>query len=180
MRPVLDARFDHLSKGQRDSLWEWRRAVEGDDPHKGLWIVQGRGEGSSYIANVAMRRMVLDHEWSWEWFTAEEIIQATRNRWSYDEQIRQHPNDDDLWKEQQRVEEEIDFFWNTAGIICIDDLHSTEDVKFWRKHCQGSLERRIKNGKPTIVATDMPPEYREFSDITRVISNLFVVCDAAR
>jgi hypothetical protein len=180
MRPVLDARFDQLDKKAKDKLWEWRRCVEDDAPTKGLWVVGPRGAGSSYIANVAMRRMVTDHDWSWEWFTAAEIIEATRSRWSYDEQVRQHPYDDALWEEARTAEEEIDVFWNKVEIVCVNDLHSIVDVKFWRRHCQEWLEQRIKAGRPAIVATDMLPNHREFEDITRVIHNLFVVCDATR
>jgi hypothetical protein len=180
MRPVLNARFDQLTKPQKDKLREWREQVNSNGYHKGLWIVGARGAGSSYIANVAVRRLVTDNDWGWEWFTAAEIIEATRNCWGYDEQIRQHPYDDGLWEEYRSAEDSIDFFWNKIEIVCVDDLHSNTDVKFWRKHCQESLEQRIKAGRPVVVATDMAPNDPAFTDITRVIENLFVIVHATR
>lgn len=180
--PPLDATWENLGPEPREALLEWRRRVVEDEPYKGLWIVAPRAGGSSYVAKVAMRRMVYGETnmRNWEWLTGLELIKAMRTRWSSEDMMRHHPDDYALWQESDLIQRDFDYFWDEAQIVCVDDLHSSLDIGFWRKHLQHDLEARVKLGKPTIVATDMAPNHSGFSDIQRVIETWFVICDARR
>lgn len=179
-RPRLNATWENLATPARSALTEWKHRIDENDTHQGLWVVAERAGGSSYVANVAMRKMVYDNTWSWEWLQAKDLINAKRAQWSAAEAVRFHPNDYDLWQEGNQIDLELNFLWEEADIICIDDLHAVLDIPFWRKHLQPDLEGRVKAGRPVVVATDMIPSHSEIRDIERVIQTLFVVCDARR
>lgn len=179
-RPRLNATFDNLTTDQKQKLFLWKEQVDNETERQGLWVHGNRLSGTSYIANVAMRQMAYGNGWEWEWQPANDLIRAKRNQWNASEQTRLHPEDYSLYQEHMSIDEVFDIFWTKAHVVCIDDFHDDLDVRFWRKHLQPDLEQRVKARLPTIVATTMAPNHREFADIQRVIEHYFVTCHATR
>jgi hypothetical protein len=172
--------FRNLSMEQRELLREWYLNLDQDIDRKSLWIAGPRRAGSSYIAKVAMLKLIKSMSPAWEWLTAKELIDATRTRWTTADHVKHHPDDYSLWMDNMALEAEFDFFWREAQYIAIDNFHDTLDVRFWRRFIQPDLEARLEARKPVILATNMLPDHREFADITRVIESYFVVCRATR
>lgn len=172
--------FANLSKEQQDDLVQWRKNVRGDSEQVGLWVFGKRGSGTSYIAKCALHKMIVDNrEWGWEYHTASEVMGAMRNLWNLSKQIGPH-TDNDTMEEYLLIDEEFRYLWDKAQIVMLDDLHDALDIGFWRSHIQSGIDQRVKQYKPTIIATTLAPNSTEFADMQRVIENRFVVIHATR
>lgn len=184
MLPELDASISCVTDVQRQQLAGWLARVDRHEevrPHWhqiGLWIYGPRLSGSTYIARVAARRMWEKNKLDVQWEDAKDLLDIKRDQWTLDDRIKRFP-DDNLYQEQMLLEMSTDRFWQ-GDVACVNDLYSDLDIRFWRRFLQPEMESRIKRGQPTIVATDMPPNYREFDGLQPVIEHYFVVCDAAR
>jgi len=173
------ALWSNLTPEQKSDLWRWRKAVEGQEVGPvGLWVCGDRFAGSSYIASIAYGRMTTDHpEWVPQYHNARVLMEGIREYWQL-AQDPHRPESDELTQDYYALDDEIDRLWNKAGLVWLDDLHDNLDMRFWLRHVQPDLERRVKSGKATIVATNCTPNHPEFQTIQRVIEGLFVVVQA--
>lgn len=173
------AHFINLTSEQKDLLWSWRWAVNGTEPGKiGLWVYGSRGTGSSYIASIAYGRLSKDHpDWIPLYHNAKVLMESIREYW----QLAQDPNrgqSEELTQDYYALDDGLNLLWDRADLVWLDDLHDSLDLRFWMRHVQPDLERRVKDGKPTIVSTNCAPNHPEFQTIQRVIESLFVVVEA--
>lgn len=177
----FNTRFLDLEPDQQADLKRWRRNVNEDGNEQvGLWVYGSRFSGSSYIARCALHKMVVEHDdWDWEYHTAVEVMSAMRNLWSLSRQLEQKL-DSEMLQEHMLIDEEFRFLWDKAHIVLIDDLYDSLDMTFWRNHVHDHIDRRVKERKPTIIATTMPPNHRVFDDVRRVLEGRFVICHATR
>lgn len=173
--------FLNLTEEQQADLKQWRRNVhEPLNEQVGLWVYGKRGSGTSYIAKCALHKMVVEHrDWVWEYHTATEVMTAMRNLWNLSKQIGPQ-TDNDTMHEYLLIDEEFRYLWDKANVVLLDDLYDYLDIGFWRSHIQAHIDGRVKQYKPTIIATTMAPNSTEFADMQRVIENRFVVVHATR
>lgn len=173
--------FLNLEPEQQADLKQWRRNVhEPLNEQVGLWVYGSRGSGTSYIAKCALHKMVVEHrDWAWEYHTAREVMEAMRNLWNLGKQIGPH-TDNDTMHEYLLIDEEFRYLWDKANVVMLDDLYDSLDMRFWRSHIHDGIDGRVKQYKPTIIATTMAPSHRVFADVQRVIENRFVVVHATR
>ena len=174
----LRARFRDLMPDEKSVLKEWWTQGILGDGKVGLWIHGGRQRGTSYIAEVAMSRLAPQAD-TWDHIDALALTDAIRSYWHLSEASRRNPEDYALFLEMQDIEIKLEFLWHECHALWVDDFHDEAvDVKFWRKHVQPYLERRLKQRRPTIIATTLPPDSVKLSGLQEVIENLFVVCGA--
>ena len=177
-RPPLRATFANLNPTQQETLRRWHDQL--DQEQCGLWVVGDRRSGSSYIAEVAVRNVKREF-WSWEMVRANALVEEIHLFWSLSTAVRQHPDDFALWEDMNKVDMTLDHLWHQCELVWIDDLRpDAVDIDFWRRHAQAKIEDRVKEGKPTVIATNLLPAAPELMGLQRVIEDLFVVCDAAR
>lgn len=180
MHVEFNTRFSNLQPQQKDDLARWRHNVNHDGDQVGLWVYGSRGSGSSYIARCALHKLVLDHfDWDWEYFVAKQVMDAMRSLWTLSKQLGTN-TDPELAQEHLLIDQEFRFLWDKANIVLLDDLFDSLDMNFWRAHIHDDIDRRVKAGRATIIATTMAPNHRVFADIQRVIEDRFVVCHATR
>lgn len=183
----LHARLSCLTEEEQETLKDWYyRGVlaqerQGERPHAkvGLWVVGKRRHGTSYIAEVAMGRLTESPDVEWEHVYALALSNLIRNYWSQGEMVRSNPDDYGLFLEYQDIQHQLEAIWYECDALWVDDFHDeTVDVAFWRKHIQPYLERRVKDHKPTIVATTLLPDSTKMTGLQKVIEDLFVICMA--
>jgi hypothetical protein len=177
-----DASFSELLVPQRQSLREWRTEVNAEKGTKvGLWICGKRRSGSTYIGKVAFNRVWSDHpEWNCQYLSALDLINQTRQTWDNSDLVAKHPYDDALWLEVKSAEVALEGFW-AADLAWVDDWHLFDvDMKFWRRFIQPYVEQRVKERRPTIIATQILPDDPGLVELQRVIEHLFVVIHATR
>jgi|SRR5580765_517050 hypothetical protein len=183
-QPALCARFKDLTSDQRQELRTWWANVceEGEKPGPvGLWVCGPRRGGTSYVGEVAMRKIVRETGTGyWDRVEAAAVVQAVRQTWSFGDLLRHNQDDYGLWKETAAVEDELALLWSIPYLWIDDFQHEVVDVNFWRKHVQGRVEQRVKQRKPTIVCTTLTPDHPELAGLERVITDLFVVSYAGR
>jgi hypothetical protein len=180
-RCEFNTRFLNLEPEQQADLKRWRKNVNaGDSEQVGLWVYGDRFSGSSYIARCALHKMVVDNpDWDWEYYTAAEVMNAMRNLWTLSKQIG--PNtDNETMHEYLLIDEEFRFLWEKAQIVLLDNLYDSLDTNFWRSHIHDYLDWRVKELRPTIIATTMAPNHRVFDDVRRVIEGRWVIVHATR
>jgi len=177
----FNTRFLNLEPDQQTDLKRWRKNVNSDDSEQvGLWVYGKRFSGSSYIARCALHKMVVENDdWDWEYHTAVEVMSAMRNLWTLSKQLGER-SDPELVHEHFLIDDEFRFLWDKAQVILIDDLYDSLDMRFWRDHVHDNLDRRVKEKRPTIIATTMAPDHRVFADVQRVIEGRFVIVHATR
>ena len=177
----FNTRFLDLTEEQQADLKRWRRNVNsGESEQVGLWVYGTRFSGTSYIARCALHKMVVEHDdWDWEYHTAVEVMSAMRNLWTLGRQLGERA-EPELVEEHFLIDDEFRFLWDKAQVILIDDLYDSLDMRFWRSHVHDHIDRRVKECKPTIIATTMAPTHRVFEDVRRVIEGRFVICHATR
>jgi hypothetical protein len=168
--------FGGLKQHQQDALIEWLggKAV-------GLWIYGSRRAGSSYIGRIAGRMASQNPEIETsDLVAALDLVNDIRRSWSLGEMVRRHPDDYALWLDMDELERKIESLW-ALDLLWIDDLHEEAvDISFWRKHVQPYVEKRIKEGKLTIVSTSLSPDSPKLLGLQQVIEDLFVTCYAER
>ena len=176
----LRARFRDLMPDEKSALKDWWKQGVCQEGHGkvGLWICGSRMRGTSYIAEVAMGRVVPQTE-SWDRVDALALVENLRSYWHLSDMVRRNPDDYALFLEMQDIELKMEYLWHECEVLWVDDLHDEAiDIPFWRKHVQPHLERRLKQQMPTVVATTLPPDSVKLSGLQEVIENLFVVCGA--
>jgi hypothetical protein len=180
----LRARLSELEGPEQGALKDWYtnglHKGEHSDRHGkvGLWVCGPRRYGTSYIAECATAKLE-PRVSTWEHVAALTLTESIRSHWGQSEMVRRNPDDYNLFLEAQEVESMLDFLWHRCEVLWVDDFHEdTVDIPFWRKHVQPRLERRIKDGLPTIVATTLPPDHVKLSGLRDVIEDLFVICVA--
>ena len=151
----------------------------GDGQKVGLWVYGQRGEGSTYIASVATKRMVREVGEDWEYVTAQDLMDRIRTSWSAGEVSRHNAGDYDLYVESASFEDALSSLW-TVNLLWVDDLYDEHDIDFWRKHVMTRLLHRVKRGLPTVISTNMTPASPQFVKVTKVIETWFVTCYAER
>jgi hypothetical protein len=174
--------FLNLNEEQQTDLKQWRRNVngKGNDEQIGLWVYGNRFSGSSYVARCALHKMVVEHrDWDWEYFKSIEVMSAMRNLWSLQRQLGER-TDPEMLQEHFLIDDEFRYLWDKAHVVLLDDLYDSLDMRFWRDHVHDNIDRRVKEKRPTIIATNMAPNHRVFADVQRVIEGLFVVVRATR
>jgi hypothetical protein len=175
--PILDlnpSKFSNCTPDIQATLLEWW-----DGPKHGLWVWAPRGEGSSYVGKVALRRALREireseHEEHWDYHMALGLMDLVRDSW-----INRYP-DGDL-PEELTSAERLSYAFDLSKVLMIDDFNDDAvDPKLWRKHIQPRVEMSVKSGRQVIIATNLAPEDRALEGLTSVIRSLFVVCDAGR
>lgn len=171
--------YSKLNALQQKNLWEWRENVQKHTGPVGLWVYGDRGQGSTYVASVAVKRLYCDGV-DFEYIPALALIDMVRRSWFGNELVRTNPNDYDLFAETLADDEILDDLWD-AELLWVDDLHDTAvDMAFWRRHIQERLVNRVKMGMPTVIATSMYPRHRALEGLELVIETRFVTCYAER
>jgi hypothetical protein len=173
--------FGDLRAHQQASLREWRTNYLSDiNQQVGLWVCGERRAGSSTIADIALSQAAKGDNKTWEYMLADDVIKLVREQWSVEGVQRGNPSDHDLLMEAYAVEAEVDGLMG-YDVLVVDDLHShSTDMDFWMRHVEKKLMQRSKARKPTIIATDMPPNHPAFTGFQKVIEDLFVICHAER
>jgi hypothetical protein len=183
----MDVTFKSLHAHQQEALREWRKNVEARSGPVGLWVYGNRQGGSSTIAAIATGAVVdkisvseaLD-ELVWDQVYALRLVNAIRKNWTASSIMKSLPTDYDLFVEANQALDIIEDYW-AVFLLLIDDLHEEQiDMPFWRKHIQGEIEIRLRQHKPTIIATDMAPNHPYLSGLQTTIEALFVTCYAER
>lgn len=175
----LRARIADLAPDEQTVLKRWyAEGIQRDEGQRcGLWVFGPRRHGTSYVAQVAMARLVQVGFEEWEHVHALALTETIRRYWNQSDLVRKNADDYGLFLEMQNTEVKLERLWYEAAAVWVDDFHEESvDVQFWRKHVQPHLERRCKDGKPTIVATTLPPS--ALVGLQQVIEDLFFVCPA--
>ena len=107
------------------------------------------------------------------------MMDRIRDSWSAGEMSRNNSGDYDLYVESARFEDTVNKMWDLK-LLWIDDLYDEQDITFFRKHALLRLIQRVKNGLPTVIATNMPPADSQLEGLERVIKTWFVTCYAER
>ena len=172
--------YQNLQGHQQLALREWLGYARNGTGKIGLWIYGNRGEGSTYIGSVAVKRMAdeVGIE-NWEYVTALDLMDQIRISWSADAVSRGNSNDYDLYVEAAGFEDDLTALW-AKKMLWIDDLYSDQDMAFWRKHVMERLIQRTKAGLPTIICTDMSPGDRQLDGLQKTLMSRFVTCYAER
>lgn len=177
--------FQDLRDPQKAALKEWLANVEEDDPcigprHIGLWIYGARRrQGTSTIGEIVWSKMS-KRTYKPHKIPCLNLVDRVRESWTLDTLVRHNPTDYDLGMDSMRAQMFLDELWD-ADFLWLDDLHEeTIDIPFWRKHIQPRLERRLKDGRPTMVCTDMAPNNPDLDGLLEVIEDMFVTCYAER
>ena len=148
---------------QKDRLKWWRMNVLDDRTDKvGLWIYGPRNSGTTYAAKCILGRMAFDDDCVdlIKHIEADKLVRMLRQTWTGSTQVRSHTEDLGLWRELQELEQTIEYLFEEAPILWIDDLWDDRiDWNIWRKNFQSRVEERAKNFKPTVVCTTLPPNH---------------------
>ena len=173
--------FGDLRAHQQASLRAWRANYLGTDQLQvGLWVCGKRRSGSSTVGDIALSQAVHADGMGWECMTADEIVNLVRDQWSAGTARRGNPSDIDLVAASFDIDASVDGIMS-CGVLMVDDLHShSTDMSFWNRHVEKRITQRVKDRKPTIVATDMTPNHPALVDFQEVIEDLFVICHAER
>lgn len=169
-------KFANLTEDQQQRLRHWvANLATGGKP--GLWVCGERYSGTSYIAWLAMNKVWREHkEWTHAKYTAKRVMEAKRDLWNLERNPNRYDSEELTVDYYQLVE---DFKGLQAlGYLWIDNLHDGPDMEFWMRHVQPELEERVKDGKVTVIATDMAPDHPVFEKVRRLIESLFVVVKA--
>ena len=94
---------------------------------------------------------------SWDYVTATDLMDRIRESWSANEVSRGNASDYDLYVEAAGFETAVANLW-TIKLLWIDDLYDEHDMAFFRKHALLRILDRVKQGLPTVVATNMTPD----------------------
>lgn len=171
--------YRNLQEHQQTALRTWLANCQAGADKVGLWIYGNHGEGSTYIATAAMKRMVREVDDDWDYISAQDLMDQIRMSWSAGEVSRHNAGDYDLYVESAGFEDAVAKLW-TVKLLWVDDLYDEHDMDFFRKHVLLRLIKRVKDGLPTVIATNMTPESPPFIKLTKVIETWFVTCYAER
>jgi hypothetical protein len=180
----------------RDELRKWRRGVLGH-PREGqpldralsesrvqygLWLFGERFAGTSYIGQALTGRMCFQEGLAGvERVTAAELIEHTKDVWSFDQMVRRNGEDMAVWGDMTAAQAVLERYFTLCDLLWVDDFHhETIQMPFWKRYVQPYLEERVKGKLPTIVSTTCPPD--DDSMHKKVIEGLFhvVFCDGYR
>ena len=173
--------FQSLHGHQQVAVKEWLANCQASDDKVGLWCYGDRGEGSTYIGSAAVKKLIREHDIgdSWDYIPALDLMDRIRESWSANEVSRGNASDFDLYVEAAGFEDAVKLLWDLK-LLWVNDLYDSQDMGFWHKHVMERLIKRVKNGLPTVICTNMTPASPQMTGLQKVIENLFVTCYAER
>lgn len=186
----------NLDPDVRRELRTWREGVlahprEGEPLHRalsesrvqyGLWLFGERFSGTSYIGQTLAGWMFFQEGLSGvERVTATELIDHTKDVWSFDQMVRRNGEDMAVWRDMMAAQETMARYFDLCDLLWVDDFHhETIQMPFWKRYVQPYIEARVKDKLPTIISTTCSPD--DESMHKKVIEGLFhvVFCDGYR
>lgn len=164
-------------------LADWRANVLSGEGKQGLWVFGQRGAGTTFAAQAIVGRVAFEDDGfaDSEHVLALDLIELIRASWQASASIRQYGDDFAVFTESQSIQDRLDHLLLECRLLWVDDLHhETIDWNIWRKNVQPFIERRVKQGMPTVISTTLPPVHDFLPP--RVIDTHFVTvfCNAGR
>lgn len=178
--PLHDASHASLPEEAQAAVDEFLDGVK-NKTRFGLWVFGPHNSGTTYVGRVAVRMLGrLDGIDGWEHFYAREMVSEIRQLWTMDTLVRANPNDYTLWTEWNDRQQAVDYVWKGLSVLFLNDFDTEAvDISFWRKHVHPPVIERVKEGRPTIIATTLEPGSDQLVGLQAVIDREFVVCACA-
>lgn len=138
-----------------------REAADGSGP-SGLWIFGPRFSGTStaarYVKQALRQYPDIVLQGSACHIRASDLLNKIRREWIQRDVLRTNSSDWAVWQEWSQLDSFFDEMWYGAALTWIDDLFEETDSDFFRKHVLPAVDRRLKEGKLTVISGQVSPE----------------------
>lgn len=128
----------------------------------GLWVFGPRFSGTStagrYVRQALRQYPEVVLNGSAQHIRASDLLFKIRREWIQRDVLRHNSSDWAVWHEWAELDAYFDELWNGASFTWIDDLFEETDSDFFRKHVLPSIDRRLKEGRITVISGQVSPE----------------------